>query len=98
MNIQRKAGSLVPETVTCGSLPGSRKIYHHPDGREDIKVPFREIALEPAANEPPVRVYDASGPYTEDGATIDLASGLAPVRSSWINQRKGLETYDGRQV
>ncbi len=63
MNIQPKPETLVPQEVTTGPLPGSRKIYHRALGREDILVPFREIALDPSANEPPVRVYDASGPY-----------------------------------
>ena len=76
MNIQHKPGSLVPETVTTGPLTGSRKIYHEANGRADIRVPFREIALDPSANEPPVRVYDASGPYTDPAAQIDLSAGL----------------------
>ena len=61
MNILDKPQNLVPRSVTCGPLPGSKKIYHHPQGRGDIAVPFREIALDPSANEPPVRVYDSSG-------------------------------------
>ena len=96
MNIQHKSGSLVPETVTTGPLPGSRKVYHH--AREDIAVPFREIALDPSAKEPPVRVYDASGPYTEPNVHIDLSAGLMRPRAPWIAKRKGLETYTGRAV
>ena len=98
MNIQHKPGSLVPETVTTGPLPGSRKVYHHAGGREDIAVPFREIALDPSAKEPPVRVYDASGPYTEPDVHVDLSAGLARPRAAWIARRQGLETYDGRAV
>ena len=82
MNIRQKPENLIPQSVTCGPLPGSRKIYHQPQGRPDISVPFREIALDPSANEPPVRVYDPSGPYTEDAPRIDLSAGpAAPARA-----------------
>ena len=84
--------------MTCGPLPGSKKIYHHPRGHADIAVPFREIALDPSANEPPVRVYDPSGPYTQDGVSIDLSKGLAPIREPWLAARQGLEAYVGRSV
>jgi hypothetical protein len=98
MNIQHKPGSLIPETVTTGPLTGSRKIYHEANGRADIRVPFREIALDPSANEPPVRVYDASGPYTEADVQFDLSAGLPRPRTSWIARRAGLESYTGRAV
>ncbi|WP_026606567.1 phosphomethylpyrimidine synthase ThiC [Methylocapsa acidiphila] len=98
MNIQNKPEGLVPQSVTRGPLPGSKKIYHHPLGRTDVAVPFREIALDPSANEPPVRVYDASGPYTDPTAAIDLAQGLAPIREPWLSRRNGLEAYAGRAV
>ena len=103
MNIQHKPASLVPETVTTGPLPGSRKVYHpaldhHGNVREDIAVPFREIALDPSAKEPPVRVYDASGPYTEPNIHVDLSAGLSRPRAPWIAKRRGLETYGGRAV
>ena len=98
MNIQHKSGSLVPETVTTGPLTGSRKIYHHAGGRADIRVPFREIALDPSAKEPPVRVYDASGPYTETGIHVDLSAGLQRPRAPWLAHRAGLEVYAGRAV
>jgi phosphomethylpyrimidine synthase len=97
MNIREKPESLVPRSVTCGPLPGARKIYHRPQGRADIKVPFREIALDASANEPPVRVYDASGPYTEDAPAIDLAAGLPLLRESWLAKRQ-FETYAGRTL
>jgi phosphomethylpyrimidine synthase len=98
MNILDKPQNLVPQSVTCGPLPGSKKIYHHPRGRADIAVPFREIALDPAANEPPVRVYDPSGPYTQDDVAIDLSKGLPSIREPWLSARQGLETYRGRAV
>ncbi len=98
MNIQHKPGSLVPETVTTGPLTGSHKVYHHAAGRADIAVPFREIPLDPSANEPPVRVYDASGPYTETDFRVDLSAGLPRPRETWIAARAGLETYPGRAM
>jgi phosphomethylpyrimidine synthase len=98
MNILDKPQNLVPRSVTCGPLPGSKKIYHHPRGRPDIAVPFREIELDPCANEPPVRVYDPSGPYTQDTASIDLSEGLAPIREPWLSARHGLDTCAGRAV
>ncbi|MCI0737109.1 MAG: phosphomethylpyrimidine synthase ThiC, partial [Beijerinckiaceae bacterium] len=98
MNIQEKPQNLVPQSVTCGPLPGSRKVYHHPQGRRDIAVPFREIALDPSASEPPPRVYDPSGPYTQDGVRIDLSQGLSAIREPWISARQGLENYQGRAV
>ncbi|WGJ16262.1 phosphomethylpyrimidine synthase ThiC [Methylocapsa sp. D3K7] len=98
MNILDKPQNIVPQSVTCGPLPGSKKIYHHPTGRPGIAVPFREIALDPSANEPPVRVYDPSGPYTQDAVSIDLSAGLAPIRQPWLAARQGFETYQGRAV
>lgn len=96
MNIQRKAGSLVPESVTTGPLPGSRKVYAAPKDRPDLHVPFREIQLSDP-NEPAVRVYDSSGPYTDADARIDLSKGLPRIRDPWIAKR-GVETYEGRRV
>jgi phosphomethylpyrimidine synthase len=96
MNVQPKPGALVPETVTTGPLQGSRKVYAAPKSHPDIKVPFREIVLTDP-NEPALRVYDASGPYTEVDARIDLAKGLPRVRDAWI-ARRSVETYEGRRI
>ncbi|MGO9720609.1 MAG: phosphomethylpyrimidine synthase ThiC [Methylocella sp.] len=98
MNIREKPQNLVPQSVTCGPLPGSKKIYHHPEGYPGIAVPLREIALDPSANEPPVRIYDPSGPYTQDEVSIDLSKGLHPIREPWLAGRPGLEIYAGRAV
>ncbi|MCB5177661.1 phosphomethylpyrimidine synthase ThiC [Microvirga sp. SM9] len=76
----------VPQSVTTGPIQGSRKIYAVPAGHPDIRVPFREIVLTDP-NEAPVRVYDPSGPYTQDEAAIDLGKGLPLVRESWIAAR-----------
>jgi phosphomethylpyrimidine synthase len=85
-----------PSRVTTGPIEGSRKVYASPKSRDDIRVPFREIALSDPI-EPPVRVYDASGPYTDPAARIDLEAGLEPVRESWI-ARRGYAAIEGRAI
>jgi phosphomethylpyrimidine synthase len=81
-------------------LPNSRKIYVE-GSRSDIRVPMREISQSDtpasfgAEKNPPVFVYDTSGPYTDPAATIDIRSGLAPLREKWILERKDVETLAG---
>ncbi|WP_292114815.1 phosphomethylpyrimidine synthase ThiC [Brevundimonas sp.] len=65
--------------VPTGPRPGRRKVYQPGVLHPDIRVPFAEIAVHPSANEPPVTVYDPSGPYTDPDATIDIHRGLAEV-------------------
>ncbi|MBL7236344.1 MAG: phosphomethylpyrimidine synthase ThiC [Komagataeibacter hansenii] len=76
-----------PDHVTTGPIQGSVKAWSSPTSRPDIRVPFREIALEPSANEPPVRVYDTSGPYTASPAHSDVRHGLPRIREAWIAAR-----------
>jgi phosphomethylpyrimidine synthase len=85
-----------PSSVTTGPIRGSRKVYAAFPGRDDIRVPFREIALSDAS-EAPLRVYDASGPYTESDFRPDLSAGLPSARP-WLKGRAGLESYAGRAV
>jgi len=73
--------------ITRGALPGSRKIFV--DG-----VPFREVAL--SGGEAPVRLYDTSGPYTDETVGIDIEKGLAARRREWILARGDVEEYEGR--
>ena len=87
-------------------LPNSRKI-HVEGSRPDIRVPMREITQSdtpvqfgtaaPARSEPnpPVFVYDTSGPYTDPSVAIDIRSGLAPLRSKWIEERNDTEALAG---
>jgi phosphomethylpyrimidine synthase len=96
MTVQSKTAAR-PSTVTTGPIAGSRKIYVSPEGRPDISVPFREIALDPAAHEEPYRAYDCSGPYTDPAIIIDLESGLPPVRAPWLAKR-GFERITARAV
>ena len=92
MTIQQKLHS-----VTTGPIIGSHKIYSAPLGRPDILVPFREVALHPTAKEPPLQLYDTSGPYTEATAKINLDSGLPKPRTPWIVARNFLGV-DGRGI
>ncbi|MBN9589236.1 MAG: phosphomethylpyrimidine synthase ThiC [Alphaproteobacteria bacterium 64-11] len=73
--------------ITRGALPGSRKLIV--DG-----VPFREVPL--SGGEAPVRLYDTSGPYTDDSVAIDIDRGLAAKRRDWIMARGDVEEYQGR--
>jgi len=85
-----------PQTVTTGPIEGTEKIYASPRAHPGLRVPFRSIALSDP-KEAPVRIYDASGPYTETGAPIDLAKGLSPVRESWLASR-GYAEVPGRAI
>ena len=96
VHVPPKDARAAPDSVTTGSIEGSRKVYAAPAAYPEMRVPFREIRLTDA-NEPPVRVYDPSGPYTETDAPIDLKKGLPQVREPWI-ARLGLETIEGRAV
>ena len=90
--------SKIEMPVTTGALPGSRKIHIAGTLHPDIRVAMREVALEHSANEPPVRIYDTSGPYTDDTASIDIAAGLPALRLPWIEARGDCERYTGREV
>ncbi len=81
-------------------FPSSRKIYVQ-GSRADIRVPMREISLATTPTEfggeenPPVRIYDTSGPYTDPDATIDVRRGLPDVRTAWIETRNDTEQLEG---
>ncbi len=70
-------------TIPTGPRAGGRKVYVAGELFPDIRVPFREVAVHPSANEPPVTMYDSSGPYTDPSVTIDINKGLPRVKSSW---------------
>ena len=84
--------------VTTGAIRGSRKIHVPAQGNPDVKVAMREIHLEPSSGEAPVRVYDTSGPYTDDNARIDIMAGLPQFRRDWIMARADVESYDAREI
>lgn len=78
----------------------SRKLYIQ-GSRSDIRVPFREISLSDtpsafgAEKNPPVIVYDTSGPYTDPAVHIDIRNGLPALRAKWIAERHDTEQLDG---
>ncbi|WP_295217518.1 phosphomethylpyrimidine synthase ThiC [uncultured Brevundimonas sp.] len=74
-------------TIPTGERAGSRKVYVAGELYPDIRVPFREVAVHRSANEPPVTIYDSSGPYTDPTVTIDIKRGLPRVKSSWQRDR-----------
>ena len=81
---------------------GSRKIYVQ-GSRPDIRVPMREIEQSSAHNldgteaekNPPITVYDTSGPFTDPDVTIDLMKGMPEVRTPWIEERGDTEMLSG---
>ena len=98
--IDRKAGDQRGTTpgITTGPIRGSRKIHVPAPGNPAVKVAMREIMLEPSCGEPPLRVYDPSGPYTDTNATIDIRAGLPELRRDWICSRGDVEEVDQREV
>jgi phosphomethylpyrimidine synthase len=98
MNKHISGSELETPRVTTGPLPASRKIYSRPDAAPELRVPVREIALTEGSGEPPLPVYDTTGPYTDPNVLIDVEKGLARGRTAWVLERGGVEQYDGRQV
>ncbi|PHR57687.1 MAG: phosphomethylpyrimidine synthase [Robiginitomaculum sp.] len=84
--------------VTTGSLIASRKVYTNPVDAPDLMVPHRAITLDPNAKEEDVRVYDTSGPYTDDAIEIDVEKGLPRPGLAWVMERGGVEEYEGRNL
>ncbi len=81
-------------TVSTGPLPASRKLYV--PGERGVRVAMREICV--GGGEPPVRVYDSSGPYTDPDVAVDIRKGLEGLRNAWIRARGDVEEYEGRTV
>ena len=78
------------------NFPASKKVYVQ-GSRSDIQVPFRQVSLTPTAGRfgqeanPPINLYDTSGPYTHDGAELDVRKGLPALRKDWILERNDVE-------
>ncbi len=86
------------------ALPGSKKVYVA-GSDSTIQVPMREIGLSEsrdrsgrAYNNEPIRVYDASGLYTDPSYAADVREGLPKLRSRWIEARGDVEHYEGRVI
>ncbi|PAL22222.1 phosphomethylpyrimidine synthase ThiC [Sphingopyxis sp. GW247-27LB] len=84
--------------VTTGPIRGSRKVHVASPTGSGIRVAMREIDLDPHSNEPSVRVYDTSGPYTDPNARIDIGQGLPELRAAWIRARGDVEEVTQREV
>ena len=89
--------------TVMNNFPASKKVYVE-GSQADIRVPFREIEQTPTVTtrgeeiNPPIRVYDTSGPYTDGNLTIDIEKGLPSVRSNWVIARGDVEEYSGREI
>jgi phosphomethylpyrimidine synthase len=80
-------------------FPRSRRVYVA-GSRPDLRVPMREITLDPTPasfgveENAPVTVYDTSGPYTDPAVEVDLTRGLDPIRAAWIQDRDDTEVLE----
>ena len=94
------AATAAVDTAAVAPLPRSMKLYAE-GSRPDIRVPMRAISQDDtsasmgAEPNPPVFVYDTSGPYTDPAANIDIRKGLAPLRAGWISERGDTDLMDG---
>jgi phosphomethylpyrimidine synthase len=86
------------------SLPNSRRVYV--SGKQlGVRVPFREISQNPTRNfddtlaaNPPIRVYDTSGPWGDPDSDCNVREGLPQLRREWILGRSDVEEYEGREA
>ena len=103
-NPQFLAATASVDDGVVAPLPNSRKVYvtgSHPD----LRVPMREISQSDtpammagqtgAERNPPLYVYDTSGPYTDPVVKIDIRKGLAALREGWITARDDTELLTG---
>ncbi len=103
--------NIIEKTSDEVKLPSSRKIYVETNGstinqsKQNLRVPFREIALSPSKDfdgnleeNPPVRVYDTSGVWTDETIKCDVREGLLQLRREWILGRSDVEEYEGRTI
>src|SRR6185436_615960 len=94
------AASAHVDAAAIQPLPRSRKVYVE-GSRPGLRVPMREISQSDtpasfgAEANPPVYVYDTSGPYTDPAARIDIRAGLPALRAKWIEERGDTELLSG---
>ena len=99
-NPQFLAATAKVDDAAIQPLPNSRKIYVE-GSRPDIRVPMREISQSDtpasmgAETNPPIYVYDTSGPYSDPSVKIDIRSGLPALRAAWIAERGDTEELAG---
>ncbi|KZY81933.1 phosphomethylpyrimidine synthase ThiC [Oleiphilus sp. HI0068] len=89
------------DELSTQPFPASKKVYVE-GSRKDIRVAMREISLTPTQlqngeleDNPPVRVYDTSGPYTDLEIEVDVTKGLMPLRDEWVAERNDTEELPG---
>ncbi len=84
------------EIITRKPIPGSRRVYVGGALHPEMRVPMREVVLastrsrrpdEPDEINPPVTLYDTSGPYTDPDVRFDVSRGLEPIRLPWVLRR-----------
>ena len=88
-------------TITCDPFPASQKIYVPGNIHPSIRVPLRQVSQTPTRQRggaekdvtlnPPVTLYDTSGPYTDPSVAIEIRRGLSPIRIDWIRDRNDVE-------
>ncbi|HEU4391613.1 MAG TPA: phosphomethylpyrimidine synthase, partial [Blastocatellia bacterium] len=92
------------ETTSAFQFPKSQRVYV--EGRRNgLRVPMREIYQQPtrgvndvANDNPPIRVYDTTGPWGDGNTVCDVHDGITPLRRDWIVARGDVEEYEGREV
>jgi phosphomethylpyrimidine synthase len=92
--MNKPVANLEPAQIPTGERPGSRKVYQPGVLWPDIRVPFREVAVHPSANEPPLTLYDPSGPYTDPTVSIDIEKGLSKTREPWVVSRGDVDLVE----
>ena len=92
---------MIKQTITHKPFPNSKKVYVEGE-LFPIKVAMREIAQHPTKLStgdievnPPITVYDTSGPYTDENAAIDIRKGIVRLREQWIVDRGDVQVLDG---
>ncbi|NDV90451.1 phosphomethylpyrimidine synthase ThiC [Alteromonas sp. 345S023] len=102
---QREQAQQFINQLSGEAFPNATRHYEI-GSRDDIKVAMRLIhqhdSLVGGSEEnplfepnPPIPVYDTSGPYGDPEQTIDVHKGLAPLRNAWINQRNDTQELPG---
>ncbi|MBU1374329.1 MAG: phosphomethylpyrimidine synthase ThiC [Alphaproteobacteria bacterium] len=92
--MNKPTGKLAAAAIPTGERPGSKKVYQPGVLWPDIRVPFREVAVHPSANEPALTLYDPSGPYTDPTVSIDIEKGLQKTREPWVVSRGDIELVE----
>lgn len=98
----------IEETASSLRYPGSKRVHVRGEHYPDLFVPFRDVIQSPTVfpdgtteQNPPVRLYDCSGPWGDEAHHGDVQRGLPRFRCEWIRERGGIEGYadrDGRPV